>query len=186
MGSTSTEIAYCDPVESRRTQVLAALGEVGRQVTVFREVLAVPRDARLVVLGVTDLAATLPLLRWLHDERLERPVLLLWDGTDHALTLEAVRAGVRDVVASPEAVPAAIVRAWSLLAGGGGGGRRRAGKVVAIYSLKGGIGKSTLAANLAITMQRLSAQRWARRTQRRAGDRAPFLRRRLDRRPARR
>lgn len=149
-------IAYCDPIASRRQEVLTDLIEDRGQVQIVESITGIPKDVDVALVGVEDLRAALPLLKWMADERPERQLLLLWEGTDQALMIEAMRAGVRDIIQHPGGVGEAIQRVWVRLAQATAAGADRPGRIVAIFSLKGGIGKSTLAANLPIVMHRLT------------------------------
>lgn len=153
--SHSIEVVYCDAVTERRQRVLGDLAGTHRQVHVVDSISTIPKEAQLALVGVDDLKSALPLLRWLHEDRPDRPILLLWEGMDHELTLEAIRAGARDIIGDASAAVEAVKRAWALLAARSAGGERR-GKLICIYSLKGGIGKSTLSANLPIVLHRTS------------------------------
>jgi pilus assembly protein CpaE len=150
------EIAYCDPIASRRQQVLTDLIEDRGQVQLVESLTAIPKDVDVALVGIDDLRAALPNLRWLAEEQPERQLILLWEGTDQALLIEAMRAGVRDIIQDPRAVGEAIQRVWVRMAQACGANGDRPGRIVAIFSLKGGIGKSTLAANLPIAMHRIT------------------------------
>lgn len=149
-------IAYCDPIPSRRQQVLIDLIEDRGQVQVAESLTSIPKDVDLALVGVDDLRAALPQLRWLAEERPERQLILLWEGADQALLIEAMRCGVRDIVTDPRGVSEAIQRLWVRMAQAQGTGADRPGRIVSIFSLKGGIGKSTLAANLPIVLHRMT------------------------------
>ncbi|MDB5098771.1 MAG: MinD/ParA family protein [Cyanobacteria bacterium RYN_339] len=148
------DIAYCDPIASRRQQVLVDLIEDRGQVQIVESMTSMPPDVDVALVGVDDLRAALPQLKWLAEERPDRQLILLWEGTDQTLLIEAMRAGVRDIVTDPRLVGDAIQRIWVRLAQGNASGADRPGRIVAIFSLKGGIGKSTLAANLPILLHR--------------------------------
>lgn len=68
--------------------------------------------------------------------------------------LAAVRAGARDVVDGVADAAGTLSRQWARLAPRPEG---RPGRVVAVFALKGGVGKSLVSANLAIGLQRASA-----------------------------
>lgn len=149
-------LAYCDPIASRRQQVLVDLMEDRGQVQIAESLTTLPRDVDVALVGVEDLRAALPNLKWLADENPNRQLILLWEGNDQQLLVEALRAGVRDIIASPDAVREAVQRVWVRLAQSKGAGADRPGRIVAIFALKGGIGKSTLSANLPIALHRLT------------------------------
>lgn len=149
-------IHYVDSVIGRRPQVLADLARAEVAVQVVEQLADLPPDAAIVLLGVDDLHAALPGLRGAADAAPHRQVILLWEGQDPALVIEAVRAGARDVLIAAQAVPEAVARACERAGGPALAPNRPRGRVVVVFSLKGGIGKSTLTANLAITLHRLS------------------------------
>lgn len=150
------EIAYCDALTDRRQAVLADLARGRGQVQIVESLANMPASADVALVGLDDLAAALPALGRLAQEKPQRQVLLLWEGTDQQQLIDAMRAGVRDVVASPQAVAEALERAYERLAAQGGGGESRPGRIVAVFSLKGGIGKSTLSSNLPIALHKNS------------------------------
>jgi pilus assembly protein CpaE len=90
--------------------------------------------------------------------RLSRPstsVVLARHLVDAEVLREAMQAGVRDVVTVDDtaAIEAAIERAYELyLALRGPGGAIHSGRVVTIFSPKGGVGKTTMAVNLALAL----------------------------------
>ncbi|HEY8216639.1 MAG TPA: P-loop NTPase [Acidimicrobiia bacterium] len=82
----------------------------------------------------------------------------------------AIRAGARDTVAvsDPVALDQAVGRVGDLLAGmpsssvpAVSGHRAAPGRLIVVFSTKGGVGKSTLAINLAVTLARKSPERVA-------------------------
>lgn len=148
-------IHYVDTVIGRRPQVLADLARAQVAVVVVEQLAELPPDAAIVLMGVDDLHAALPGLRRTADAAPHRQVILLWEGQDPALVIEAVRAGARDVLIAAQAVPDAVARACERAAVAPAPVRPR-GRVVVVFSLKGGIGKSTLTANLAIALHRVS------------------------------
>ncbi|NYG56289.1 AAA family ATPase [Nocardioides perillae] len=113
-------------------------------------------DEYVVVLG-----ASLPLdaaLATCEELRLSRPttsVVLVREQVDTATLTRAMHAGVRDVVPREDvaAVSAAVERArqlWAALRGTEG--VVTTGKVVTVFSPKGGVGKTTVAVNLALAL----------------------------------
>jgi pilus assembly protein CpaE len=116
--------------------------------------LAADRRELLVVVGpdidsqhACDLAAQL---------RLERPevgVVLLCRRLDVAVMAQALRSGIREVVPAEDltAIAAACRRSLELsaaLAGSGAGTTTRNGRIVTVFSGKGGVGKTMVATNL--------------------------------------
>jgi len=151
---------YFEP-DADRAQALAAvlggpagtaadLAELGR-------LLADGRSEHLLVLGPgVELADA---LRIAADHRLVHPalgVVLLRDKVDVAVLGEAIRAGVREVVPAgdDEAVRAACERSLAISRGLSGAvpatPGHREGRVVTVFAGKGGVGKSTIATNLAV------------------------------------
>jgi pilus assembly protein CpaE len=90
--------------------------------------------------------------------RLTRPstsVILLRDEVDTQVMREAMHAGTRDVVpaADSPAIMSAIDRAYQLyVALRGPGGVIHSGRIVTVFSPKGGVGKTTMAVNLALAL----------------------------------
>lgn len=102
--------------------------------------------------GLETALATCEELRTTHP--MVSPVLVRGELTTAVLT-RAMQAGAREVVPAhdPTAVDAAVARAhrlWLALRGPGGGPRR--GRVVTVFSPKGGVGKTTMAVNLALAL----------------------------------
>lgn len=112
---------------------------------------------RLVVIGPSvplETACT-----FAESERLERPqvgVILLRNRLDVGILAHALRAGMREVVQADDmtALADAVRRSRTLsaqLQGGGPGSSEgdRDGKVVTVFSAKGGVGKTTMSTNFA-------------------------------------
>lgn len=100
--------------------------------------------------------------------RVERPslgVLLLRNRVELQTLSEALRAGIREVVASDdaEALLAASRRSQSVSrqfrSGATESPSARKGKVIVVFSAKGGCGKTTLATNLAMALARSGSDR---------------------------
>lgn len=113
-------------------------------------------DEYVVVLG-----PSLPLEvaeRATEQLRVSRPtvsVVLVRDFLDTPVLTRAMKAGARDVVAAgdPDAVVASVQRAHQLFqALRGPGGAVQVGQVVTVFSPKGGVGKTTMAVNLALAL----------------------------------
>ncbi len=104
-------------------------------------------------------------LKVCEDLRVGRPtvsVVLVRDKLDTTVLGSAMKAGARDVVAvdEPEAIRGAVDRArelWTALRGPSGA--QHLGRVVTVFSPKGGVGKTTMAVNLALALTERGARR---------------------------
>ncbi|MEV4642314.1 P-loop NTPase [Actinoplanes sp. NPDC049548] len=112
-------------------------------------------DVQLVVLGPgVPLAEA---VAFTTRQRVERPslgVVLLRDHVEVTVLAEALRAGVRDVVAAGDrdAVDAACARSLELTRRLNPEAPAAGAQVVTVFAGKGGVGKSTVATNLAVTL----------------------------------
>ena len=104
-------------------------------------------------------------LKVCEDLRVSRPtvsVVLVRDKLDTGVLGSAMKAGARDVVAvdDTEAIRSAVDRArelWTALRGPSGA--QQLGRVVTVFSPKGGVGKTTMAVNLALALTERGARR---------------------------
>jgi pilus assembly protein CpaE len=112
----------------------------------------------LVVIGTGfDLVAALELASEYRVHRPEVGVVLLRRRVDVTVLGQALRAGVREVVHSDDltAIADACRRSRELslsLLGAAGAGHGNEGRVVTVFSAKGGCGKTTLSTNLAVAL----------------------------------
>ena len=108
-----------------------------------------------------DAALALELARHLTGPEIALPVVALGPIPSTDLLLSLLRAGVAEFLTKPvtaEALQEALARIEPRLTSAAEAGTP-GGKVVAVFSAKGGSGSSTVAANLAIELQRLSGRR---------------------------
>ncbi len=138
-------IAIGDPVR---------LVESGQQVT---QTLASAGDELLVVIGPDiDIQAACDLTTQIRFAQTSVGVVLLRQRPEVTILAQALRAGIREVVAAEDliALTAACRRSMELslaLAGAGGvAAGARKGRVVTVFSAKGGVGKTTIATNLGV------------------------------------
>lgn len=113
-------------------------------------------DEYLVVLGPSlPLEEALSICDGLRFSRPTVSVVLVRSLVDTDVLTRAMHAGARDVVADndSDSITAASERAHQLwVALRGPGGIAHVGKVVSVFSPKGGVGKTTMAVNLALTL----------------------------------
>lgn len=114
-------------------------------------------DEYVVVLGPSlDLDAALECAEELRIKRPTVSVVLVREQFDTDVLARSMHAGVRDVVVAAsddKALTKAVERAHQLFeALRGPGGARQLGRVVTVFSPKGGVGKTTSSVNLALAL----------------------------------
>jgi pilus assembly protein CpaE len=126
--------------------------EVGHMVT--RALATNPSELLVIVGADVDLKVASSLAEQVRSERPEVSVILLRRRIDVTILSQALRAGFREVVASDDLTSLSTACRRSLeisqhLAGISGGAPVVDGKVVMVFSAKGGCGKTTIATNVA-------------------------------------
>ncbi len=145
-----------DPAARERYQM--ALGADAQQLTsvaLVGRALQDNHDISQVVIGPdVDLAQACTLAESVRVDRPSLGVILLRHRLDVTAMAQALRSGIREVVAADDqtALADAVRRSRDLsakLAGHVTSGQANEGKVITVFSAKGGVGKTTLSTNLA-------------------------------------
>lgn len=120
-------------------------------------------DEYVVVLGPSlEVETCLAVCESLRTTRPTVSVVMARDKFDTDLLTSAMKAGARDVVETEDAesLGSAVARAHQLyVALRGPGGARSLGRVVTVFSPKGGVGKTTMSVNLALALNDGGAHR---------------------------
>jgi len=138
--------------------VVANLDELKRSLADF------PDEYAIVIGPSVDLEAAASLADTLRVTRPTVSVILIRRRVDTSVLAEALRSGMREVVDERDltGLGAAVNRAeqvWLAINGAGKSSSVTQGKVVTVFSPKGGVGKTTLAVNLAVALSRNGARR---------------------------
>jgi pilus assembly protein CpaE len=135
--------------------------EIVASVDTARRYLAENLDVDVAVIGsAIDLDPALALAEAMRVTRPELGVILVRRRVDTAVLTEALRSGMREVIAERDmsALGDAVRRARGIaramraqggVAGGGDEEHRPLGRVITVFSAKGGCGKTTISTNLA-------------------------------------
>lgn len=140
------------------TQVVASIAQLDNW-------LANQNDEYAVVLGPnTDLAEAVELAERLRYDHPTTGIVLLRHELSATVFQTAMRAGIPAVVAANDVdgMSAAVGRArvtWEAIRGPADSGGDRRGKVITVFSPKGGVGKTTVAVNLAVALSGSGAAR---------------------------
>lgn len=175
MEQQSIRSAIVSPDAEFRAGLRAALQEGARGVSNVMEI-ALPydqigtaelatlreRDPELVFLDLEgDPTLGIRFAHFLADANPRRRFVAVGTQLGQEMLLEAMRAGISEYLPKPvgrEALYAALERVVRKLAGTPGEARRP-GELVAVFSPKGGAGSTTVAANLAVHLHRLTGKR---------------------------
>ena len=155
-----------DPDNPTVTSLLAALptGSQGVDSTErLKAWLGQHVDEYAVVLGPhLDFDTVVGICEELRTTRPTVSVVLVRDAIDTSMLTQAMKAGARDVVPHDEEglLAAAVARAHQLhVALRGPSGATQLGRVITVFSPKGGVGKTTMAVNLALALNERGARK---------------------------
>jgi pilus assembly protein CpaE len=138
-------------VTGSSTKVVGGLDEL-------KQHLATDLDEYAVILGpAVDLEAAAALADTLRITRPATSVILIRRRVDTSVLAEALRSGMREVVEDRDltGLASAVKRAgqvWDALHGSTTSPDDSAGQMITVFSPKGGVGKTTIAVNLAIAL----------------------------------
>jgi len=135
--------------------------EVAQMVT--RALISDPSELLVIVGPEVDLQLASPMAEQIRSERPEVSIILLRRRLDVTVLGQALRAGFREVIASDDLTSLSNACRRSLeishqMVGVSGSSTIADGKVVMVFSAKGGCGKTTIATNLASYMASTGAR----------------------------
>ncbi len=148
------------------TSVTGSSSRVVDSLEALKQTLSAAPDEFAIILGPgVDLEAAASLADMLRVTRPSTSVILIRRRVDTSVLAEALRSGMREVVEERDltGLGAAVGRAkqvWTALNGPGqADALGPAGQLITVFSPKGGVGKTTLAVNLAIALSDKGAKR---------------------------
>jgi pilus assembly protein CpaE len=137
------------------TEIVESIEQLRRHLEERPDEYAIVLGSGVDIHAATSLADTLRVLRPMIS------VILLRKRVDSSVLAEALRSGMRDVVEERDltALSTAVRRAHSLhealLAGEQGEGNEARGRLITVFSAKGGVGKTTVSTNIAVTLAQM-------------------------------
>jgi pilus assembly protein CpaE len=148
------------------TSVTGSDSEVVGNLEELKRLLSESPDEYAIVIGPgVDLEAAAALADTLRVTRPTISVILIRRRVDTSVLAEALRSGMREVVDERDltGLGSAVARAhqvWKALSGAAGSSSEVSrGRVVSVFSPKGGVGKTTLAVNLALALSQGGANK---------------------------
>ena len=148
------------------TSVTGTNSEVVGNLEELKRLLSESPDEHAIVIGPgVDLEAAAALADTLRVTRPSVSVILIRRRVDTSVLAEALRSGMREVVDERDltGLGSAVMRAlqvWQALSGSGASTTEAdRGRVISVFSPKGGVGKTTLAVNMALALSQRGAHK---------------------------